>query len=104
MARVSEGIEPAAETWWIGAEKHTEAEAAVFSIAISLKRIADAMVTDIERHNAAVPGPFTRIADEICGVPYDNAPGADNSRHKMGLVDGVMHAIEQGIVAASNRG
>lgn len=57
-------------------------ERAVLSIAISLKR----------------------IADEVCGVPYDPAPGADNSRHRIGLVDGVMHAIEQGLLAASQRG
>ncbi len=45
-----------------------------------------------------------RIADEVCGVPYDHTPGADNSRHRMGITDGVMHAIEQGILAASQRG
>jgi hypothetical protein len=45
-----------------------------------------------------------RIADEVCGVPYDNAPGADNSKNRMGLTDGIMHAIEQGITAASQRG
>jgi hypothetical protein len=87
-----------------GTSEETVQPLALMSIAISLKRIADAIVADIERHNAGVSGPFTRIADEICGVPYDNAPGADNSRHKMGIVDGVMHAIEQGILAASNRG
>lgn len=45
-----------------------------------------------------------RIADEVCGVPYDNAPGADNGKHRMGLTDGIMHAIEQGLLAASQRG
>jgi hypothetical protein len=45
-----------------------------------------------------------RIADEICGVPYDQTLGADNSKHRMGLVDGIMHAIEQGLLAASQRG
>lgn len=41
-----------------------------------------------------------RIADQITGVPYDYAPGADNSKNRMSLVDGVMHAIEQGLIAA----
>lgn len=50
---------------------------ALYSIAISLKR----------------------IADEVCGVPFNHAVGADNSKHKMGLTDGIMHAIEQGIIA-----
>lgn len=53
---------------------------AVVSIAISLKR----------------------IADEIAGVPY--VRGTDNTGNRMGLVDGIMHAIEQGILAASQRG
>jgi hypothetical protein len=44
-----------------------------------------------------------RIADEVCGVPYDPAPGADNSRYRMGITDGIMHAIEQGLLAASHR-
>lgn len=55
---------------------------ATVSIAISLKRIADA----------------------ITGVPYDNTPGADNSRHCMGLTEGIMLAIEQALLAASQRG
>lgn len=55
---------------------------ALYSIAISMKR----------------------IADEVCGVPYDPAPGADNSTHSTGLVDGIMHAIEQGLLAGSQRG
>lgn len=62
--------------------RRSEEMAAVISIAISLKR----------------------IADEICGVPYDNAPGADNSKNRIGLTDGIMHAIEQGLLAASQRG
>ncbi len=52
---------------------------AVVSIAISLKR----------------------IADQIGGVPYDHTPGADNTKHRMGLTDGIMHAIEQGLLAAA---
>jgi hypothetical protein len=55
---------------------------ALVSIAISLKRIADA----------------------IEGVPYDPTPGADNSKHGMPLTDGIMHAIERGLLAASQRG
>lgn len=55
---------------------------AVVSIAISLKRIADA----------------------VSGVPYDSTPGADNTKHSMGLTDGIMHAIEQGLLSASQRG
>lgn len=53
---------------------------------------------------ASIAISLKRIADEIAGVPYDHAPGADNSRHRMGLVDGIMHAIEQGLLAASQRG
>ena len=45
-----------------------------------------------------------RIADSIDGTAYDYTPGADNSHHRMGLVDGVMHAIEQGIIIAAQRG
>lgn len=45
-----------------------------------------------------------RIADEVCGVPYNHWPEADNSKHRMGLTDGIMHAIEQGLLAASQRG
>lgn len=60
----------------------TPQESALISIAISLKRIADA----------------------VTGVPYDPAPGADNSKHCMGITDGIMHAIEQGLLAASQRG
>lgn len=56
--------------------------AAALSIAISLKR----------------------IADEVCGVPYDPAPGADNSKHSAGITAGIQMAIEQGIAAASQRG
>ena len=37
-----------------------------------------------------------RIADEVCGVPYDPKK-ADNSKHRLGLVDGITNAIEQGI-------
>jgi hypothetical protein len=59
----------------------TATEMAAFSIAISLKRIADALE----------------------GVPYDQTPGADNSKHRMGITDGIMHAIEQGIISASRR-
>lgn len=51
---------------------------AILSIAISIKRIADA----------------------IEGVPYDTSTGADNSRHRAGLVDAIGTAIEQGILAA----
>lgn len=40
-----------------------------------------------------------RIADEVCGVPYDPAPGADNSKHRMSLTEGIQNAIEQGAVA-----
>lgn len=47
------------------------ANPALYSIAISLKR----------------------IADEVCG-------GQD----RFGLIDGIMHAIEQGLLAASQRG
>ena len=80
---VFQGIEPAANQAWLsGGEAVTEREAALFSIAISLKR----------------------IADEVCGVPYDHAPDADNSKHSGGLVAGIQLAIEQAISAASNRG
>jgi hypothetical protein len=44
-----------------------------------------------------------RIADQFCGVPYNYEPGADNSKNQMGVVDGVMHAIEQGIIGATRR-
>ena len=40
-----------------------------------------------------------RIADEICGVPYDSASGADNSKHRLSLTEGIQNAIEQGAVA-----
>jgi hypothetical protein len=60
----------------------TASAVALVSIAISLKR----------------------IADQVAGVPYNYAPGADNVGHRMGLVDGIMHAIEQGLLAASQRG
>lgn len=53
---------------------------------------------------ASIAISLKRIADEITGVPYDPAPGADNSRHRMGLTDGIMYAIEQGLLAASHRG
>lgn len=53
---------------------------------------------------ASIAISLKRIADEVCGVPYDRTPGADNSRNRMGLVDGIMHAIEQGLLAASQRG
>lgn len=55
---------------------------AIVSIAISLKR----------------------IADEISGIPYNHEPGADNTKHKSGIVDGIMLAIEQGILAARQSG
>lgn len=64
---------------------------ALVSIAISMKRIADAIETDIERHNSDVPGPLTRIADQISG-----------GDQRLGLVDGIMHAIEQGFIAGRN--
>ncbi len=51
---------------------------------------------------ASIAISMKRIADEICGIPYDSTPGADNSKHRMGLVDGVMHAIEQGLISAIN--
>lgn len=63
-------------------DTRTTDSASVMSIAISLRR----------------------IADEVCGVPYNNEPGADNSRHSTGLVAGIMLAIEQGLLAASQRG
>lgn len=53
---------------------------------------------------ASIAISLKRIADAVSGVPYDPAPGADNSRHCMGLTDGIMHAIEQGLLAASQRG
>lgn len=56
-------------------------EAGIMSIAISLKR----------------------IADEVCGVPYDHAPGADNSKHRSNLTDAIATAIEQSILSASRR-
>ncbi len=50
---------------------------------------------------ASIAISLKRIADEICGVPYDSTLGADNSKHRLGLVNGVMHAIEQGVLAAA---
>lgn len=41
-----------------------------------------------------------RIADAIEGVPYDHAPGADNSKHRLGIVDAISLAIEAGIRGA----
>lgn len=80
---VFQGIEPDANRAWLsGGDAVSEREAALFSIAISLKR----------------------IADEVCGVPYDHTPGADNSKHSAGLTAGIQLAIEQAISAASNRG
>lgn len=58
------------------------AAAATLSIAISMKR----------------------IADEICGLPYDYSPGADNSKHRVSLTEGIMIAIEQALLSASHRG
>lgn len=49
---------------------------------------------------ASIASSMKRLANEVCGVSYDPAPGADNSKHRMGLVDGVMNAIEQGILSA----
>lgn len=49
-----------------GGEEDPVAVAAV-SAAISLKRIADAIIADIERHNNDVPGPLERIADALTG-------------------------------------
>lgn len=72
MAEFEEGAYPIAG--------HDPVNAAICSIAISLKR----------------------IADQIDGVPY--VAGTDNTAHRLGLVDGVMHAIEQGLLAASQRG
>lgn len=59
---------------------HDHGKAALVSIAISMKR----------------------IADELAGVPY--VQGTDNTGHRLGLVDGIMHAIEQGLLSASHRG
>lgn len=44
-----------------------------------------------------------RIADALAGVPYDPNPGADNSRHRASLTESIGIAIEQGILAGSNR-
>lgn len=52
---------------------------------------------------ASIASSMKRIADEVCGVPYNSTPGADNSEHRMGIVDGVMHAIEQGILSVAGR-
>lgn len=60
----------------------TPLEVSIISIAISLKR----------------------IADEISGIPYNHEPGADNTKHKSGVVDGIMLAIEQGILATRHQG
>ena len=60
---------------------------------------------DVSATNAAsllsIAISMKRIADVVAGVPYDPTPGADNSRHKMDLTDGIMHAIEQGIIVAA---
>ena len=42
-----------------------------------------------------------RIADQIEGVAYDYTPGADNSQHRVGLVDAIAVAIEQAIIGAA---
>lgn len=56
-----------------------------------------------ERSLLSIAISLKRIADQLAGVPYDHKPGADNSNNRMGLVDGIMHAIEQGLIAASHR-
>lgn len=74
------------------------------------KKLTDALSQDTSwegtqaRALVSIAISLKRIADQIDGVPFNHTVGADNSGHRLGLVDGIMHAIEQGILAASQRG
>jgi len=106
-------LEPTAHDEFVKSGEIVEVDQAkaLYSIAISLKRIADEVCgpvhdplgTPMASKDQGLKGEIKRIADEVCGVPYDYAPGADNSRHRIGLVAGIQLAIEYAI-NASNKG
>jgi hypothetical protein len=101
MAVPFEGAEPAASQAWLEGGSIDQCDAALISIAVSLKRIADTM-RDLQP--ISIQTSLDKIATEIAGVPYDHTPGADNTKHRMGLTDGIMHAIEQGLFSVNSRG
>lgn len=84
-----------------------EAEEYIQDMTETLRRATGGFTVDTSITSAgaqlSIAISLKRIADEICGVPYINNPGADNSKHRAGITQGIQMAIEQGLATASRQ-
>lgn len=82
-----------------------EAEEYIQDMTETLRRATEGFTVDtsitLAGAQLSIAISLKRIADEICGVPYINDPGADNSKHHAGITQGIQMAIEQGIANAT---